>query len=86
VPSTVRDDLTALEQGSHILKIGAETPRTVVHARTELEEWITSTDTGMRGVAGAATPAPFQTDAERAATAAAATGPPAATDPAGAPR
>jgi hypothetical protein len=77
LPSTVADDLTALEQGSHILKIGAETPRTVVHARTELEEWITSTDTGMRGVTSAAAgtgPSPFQTEAEQVAAAAATTG------------
>lgn len=41
--------MTGLDQGTALVKIGAEAPRTVAHLRSAAEVWITDTDAAMRG-------------------------------------
>jgi hypothetical protein len=48
-PAWVGDELGMLDVGRHVLKVGTEAPQLVAHVRTELETWITDTDSGMQG-------------------------------------
>jgi len=47
LPASVFDMLGSLAKGVHLVRIGTEPPRKVLHIRTRLEEWLTDTDEAM---------------------------------------
>lgn len=49
LPTWVREDLSLLDRGTHVTKIGTEPPRLIATVRTPLEEWVTDTDAAMFG-------------------------------------